>query len=162
MLSETDSKFVFFCHVVIKHQGKGKRIEQMIVRRPNKDTIDQFRSLIGEPVDNLSLDNPLNTDVYKKKLLSGEDVTSFCFFSDSIQQVMFSGYGDGLICAWDVNTLVPGEDDYGSAPMIGHTNKINHLEAVSEIRRVFSCSNDCTLRQWSIESLGVCERIFKF
>ena len=134
----------------------------MIVRRPNKDTIDQFRSLIGEPVDNLSLDNPLNTDVYKKKLLSGEDVTSFCFFSDSIQQVMFSGYGDGLICAWDVNTLVPGEDDYGSAPMIGHTNKINHLEAVSEIRRVFSCSNDCTLRQWSIESLGVCERIFKF
>ena len=134
----------------------------MIVRRPDKDTLDHFRSAIGEPVDDLSSDNPLNTDVYKKKLLNGEDVTSFCFFSDSIHQIMFSGYGDGLICAWDVNTLVPGEDDYESAPMIGHTNKINHLEAVSEICRVFSCSNDCTLRQWSIESLGVCERIFKF
>ena len=75
---------------------------------------------------------------------------------------MFSGYGDGLICCWDVNSFQPNEESPISFPYIGHTNKINHLEAVEEYGKLFSCSNDCTLRQWSLEHHGMCERIFKF
>lgn len=76
---------------------------------------------------------------------------------------MFSGYGDGLICCWDVNKMMqPSEKELPQIPLLGHTNKINHLEAVQDINRLFSCSNDCTLRQWSLENMGVCERIFKF
>jgi len=75
---------------------------------------------------------------------------------------MFSGYGDGLICCWDVNTIQPGEQAPGYIPLLGHTNKINHIEAVNELCKVFSCANDCTVRQWSIETIGVCDRVFKF
>lgn len=76
---------------------------------------------------------------------------------------MFSGYGDGLVCAWDVyRTPQSSESSVPFTPLLGHTNKINHLEAIEKVGKLFSCSNDCTMRQWSTETLGVCERIFKF
>lgn len=75
---------------------------------------------------------------------------------------MFTGYGDGLICCWDVNSLLQSDESPPSFPYIGHTNKINHLEAVDKLGKLFSCANDCTLRQWSLQEHGMCERIFKF
>ena len=75
---------------------------------------------------------------------------------------MFSGYGDGLICVWDINRLQPNDSNSLSIPLLGHTNKINALEAVEPIGKLFSASNDCTMRQWPMDNIGVCERIFKF
>jgi len=43
--------------------------------------------------------------------------------------------------------------------LLGHTNKINHL--TFEVNRLFSASNDCTVRQWNIEK-DECMRIYKF
>lgn len=131
------------------------------MQKPTEDDLYDYHEAYGE-LENFVPDHPLNTKEYKRKLLNQDDVTAFCFFSDNVFQFMFSGYGDGLICCWDINTLQPSENSPASRPLLGHTNKINHLEAVEHIGRVFSCSNDCTLREWSIEQLGICERIFKF
>lgn len=75
---------------------------------------------------------------------------------------MFTGYGDGLICCWDVGSLQVSEEGPRNFPYIGHTNKITALEPCETLGKVFSSSNDCTLRQWSMEQHGMCERIFKF
>lgn len=76
---------------------------------------------------------------------------------------MFSGYGDGLICAWDIGPIYSTDDfEPEMIPMLGHTNKINEIRVVPQYNRIFSASDDCTLRQWSLEEIGVCERIFKF
>ena len=130
------------------------------MQKPNEDDLYHFKEAYGE-IENFVPDHPLNTDSYKRKLLNKDDVTAFCFYSDETT-FMFSGYGDGLICCWDVNTLSPSENAPASIPLLGHTNKINHLEAIEDLGKLFSCSNDCTLRQWSLENLGICERIFKF
>ena len=73
-------------------------------------------------------DHPLNTNFYKKKLMIAGDVTTFCFYTIDDTTLMFSGYGDGLICCWDVASLQPSEENPPSFPYIGHTNKITHLE----------------------------------
>lgn len=70
---------------------------------------------------------------------------------------MFSGYGDGLIC---YRELAGAEQD-NMICLIGHTNKVNHLEAIPDSDTLFSSSNDCTVRQWAVEE-GACERVFKF
>ena len=65
------------------------------------------------------------------------------------------GYEDGLIMCWDMAT---GQIQF---PMIGHTNRVNHLLADEQEDYVYSSANDCTVRQWDIHS-GVCENVFKF
>ena len=65
-----------------------------------------------------------------------------------------TGYEDGLICCYDVSK---GEL---INPLIGHTNRINCI-ITTDNERIFSASNDCTVRSWSISS-GVCENIYKF
>ena len=58
--------------------------------------------------------------------------------------------------------LQDNENSSVAIPLLGHTNKINHLETVEPIGKMFSCSNDCTLRQWPMDNLGICERVFRF
>ena len=128
---------------IIKHQGKGKRIDDVIMQKPNEDDLYHFKEAYGE-LENFCPDHPLNTENYKRKLLNQDDVTAFCFYSDETT-FMFSGYGDGLICCWDVNTMNPSENAPASIPLLGHTNKINHLEAIEDLGKLFSCSNDCAL-----------------
>lgn len=150
---------------VIKHKskgGSGGKIDDIEVAKPTEDELYHFREDSGK-LENLAPDHPINTDAYKKKLQIEGNVTCFAFYNvDEMTQFMFSGYGDGLICCWNVNSLLPSEESPPSYPYIGHTNKINHLEAVEGLNKLFSCSNDCTLRQWSLENHGQCERIFKF
>ena len=146
---------------MIKHQGRGKRIDDIVCRKPTEDDLYHFKESYGE-LENFCPDHPLNTPEYKKKLLIQDDVTAFCFFSDQMTQLMFSGYGDGLICCWEIDKPQPSEKLPCKIPLLGHTNKINHLEPCEAIGRVFSCSNDCTLREWSIEQIGICTRVFKF
>ena len=149
-----------YCLFAVIKQGKGRRIDDIMTEKPSEDDLYHFKEAYGD-MENYCPEHPLNSEAYKKKLQNKDNVTCFCFFTDDTRQLMFSGYGDGLICVWDVNSL-PNEQSVLSIPLLGHSNKINHLEAVEEIGKVFSCSNDCTLRQWPINNLGVCERIFKF
>lgn len=44
-------------------------------------------------------------------------------------------------------------------PLIGHTNRVNHLFAEKD--NVYSSANDCTVRQWHMQT-GVCLNVFKF
>lgn len=52
---------------------------------------------------------------------------------------IFTGYEDGLICSWDMDT------GQLNNPLIGHTNKINHITATDN-DFIFSSANDCTIR----------------
>ena len=86
----------------------------------------------------------------------------FCFALQGKR--MFTGYGDGLIVFWDLASI-SGAGTPQSIPMVGHTNKINHLEISDKIEHIYSCSDDCTLRQWTVDhekQIGVNERVFKF
>ncbi len=132
--------------------------------KPTTDLMYPYVEAAGE-LENYSPAHPLNTEAYKKKQMNQDDITCYAFFMDNQRKLMFSGYGDGLICIWQIESLQPSEFGIPSVPMIGHTNKINAIEIVQGKKKVFSCSNDCTLRQWSIEtkeSYGICEKIFKF
>jgi len=62
--------------------------------------------------------------------MNQEDVTCYAFFMDERRKLMFSGYGDGLICIWEIDSLQPSESSIPSVPMIGHTNKVNAIEVV--------------------------------
>ena len=74
-----DSEYA--CWAVIKHQGKGKRIDDIIMEKPSEDDLYHFREASGE-LENFCPDHPLNTDSYKKKLQNKDVVTSFCFFTN--------------------------------------------------------------------------------
>jgi WD40 repeat protein len=94
----------------------------------------------------------------KKKLLNADEVNCFEFFDEFV----FTGYGDGLICSWHIGQSSVEEIEPDFLPLLGHTNKINQLKASVEVNKLFSCSDDCTLRQWSLDNIGVCDRVFKF
>ncbi len=53
-------------------------------------------------LENYSPAHPLNTEAYKKKQMNQDDVTCYAFFMDERRSKMFTGYGDGLICMWQV------------------------------------------------------------
>jgi hypothetical protein len=40
---------------------------------------------------------------------------------------MFTGYGDGLICCWEILSNGEVNKDIFLKALVGHTNKINHL-----------------------------------
>jgi WD40 repeat protein len=46
-------------------------------------------------------------------------------------------------------------------PLLGHTNRINALVAVEHQQRLFSCSNDCTIRSWNTHK-GYCDMVYQF
>lgn len=139
-------------------QNKRAKTSNFEAVKPDDVELFPYLDEIGG-VEELCPDHPLNTKNFKSKMVQGDNVKCFAFYGD----YMFSGYGDGLICCWNISPELAGEDYKPDAmPMLGHTNKINQILVVPEYQRVFSCSDDCTLRQWSLESVGVCEKIFKF
>ena len=77
--------------------------------------------------------------------------TCLCFAG----HLLFSAYEDGLICCWDIET---GKFRF---PMIGHTNRVNHMLASGDHKYVYSSANDCAVRKWDVLT-GVCDNIFKF
>ena len=89
---------------VIKHHGKGKKIDDIIMSKPTTDLMYQYVEAAGE-LENLSPAHPLNTEAYKKKQMNMDDVTCYAFFMDERRKLMFSGYGDGLICIWQFESL---------------------------------------------------------
>ena len=98
----------------------------------------------------------MNTQKALSKVKGCTDVTAVCF-TGTDQMTVFSGFGDGLICISDVNTN--NSTKYEWRTLIGHTNKINHL--CFEVDHLFSASQDCTVRQWNINT-DTCTRIYKF
>lgn len=97
----------------------------------------------------------------KSRVKKGPKVSSFCFDRDR----MITGYSDGLICIWNNDgELVQNKKEEiipEFVPCMGHTNRINHLMVVPETFTLFSCSNDCTIRQWAMHT-ALCERMYKF
>lgn len=99
---------------------------------------------------------------YSKNEEAMRQVYCFCFN----ENLIYAGYGDGLICCFQKEEKSNEQTDYdGQARMpislIGHTNKVLHLEAVPGTDKLFSCSLDCTVRQWQTSS-AFCERVIKF
>jgi len=70
---------------------------------------------------------------------------------------MLTGYSDGLIVNWKED----GMETPDMEPFLGHTNRINHLMVTPQTMTLFSASNDCTIRQWSLTTT-LTERVYKF
>jgi len=96
----------FLVVINAQKQGNKRGIDDIMTEKPSEDDLYHFKEAYGE-LENYSPEHPLNTEAYKKKLQNAEEVTSFCFYTDEVRQFMFSGYGDGLICVWDYNRIVP-------------------------------------------------------
>ena len=116
------------------------KISSIEIPKPSEEALYDIKEAMGH-IPNYADDNPLNTVSYKKKNDIDDQVFCFCFQGYR----MFSGYGDGLICFWDLqNYKAPGCPPM--LPLIGHTNKVNHIEALESYEKIFSSSDDCTLR----------------
>ena len=78
------------------------------MQKPSEDDLYDHKEAYGK-LENLVPDHPLNTEEYKRKLLNKDDVSAFCLFSmsddDRTIEFMFTGYMDGLICCWDIDSL---------------------------------------------------------
>ena len=74
---------------------------------------------------------------------------SFC------DNMILSGYEDGLIFRWEL------EGGNFGRPMLGHSNRVNYIYADESQMYVFSASNDCTIREWNVQT-GICENVYKF
>jgi len=92
-------------------------------------------------------------EVCKKRVKFGPKVTCFCFSGNN----MLTGYSDGLIVNWKED----GMETPDMEPYLGHTNRINHLMITPQSLTLFSASNDCTIRQWSLTTT-LTERVYKF
>jgi WD40 repeat protein len=74
-----------------------------------------------------------------------------CYFFH--QEKVYTGYEDGLICAWDQTGGI-------LEPLLGHTARINCFEAISKLL-IVSGSNDRTIRKWNTLQ-NTCLTIIKF
>lgn len=124
-----------------------KNLNRLFINRPDDEFLLKYTA---DDLPNYADEHVLNTDKVLKKQREQKNVCCFCFYDDKT----FTGYEDGLICCYDVSK---GEL---INPLIGHTNRINSIVA-TDSERIFSASNDCTIRSWSV-STGVCETIYKF
>ena len=68
---------------------------------------------------------------------AGRFITCYFFHEERV----YTGYEDGLICAWDQAGGV-------LEPLLGHTKRISCFEAISKLL-IVSGSNDKTIRKWN-------------
>ena len=132
--------------LVVRKVEKYQKLGNVILRKPSElDLFPFIENNVDEDEENST--HPLNSKVVKDKLQYGSNVTCYEFFKD----MMFTGFGDGLICCWEIGTYNVEEFKPEFLPLLGHTNKVNQLKVSLEMNRLFSCSDDCTLRQWSLD-----------
>jgi len=124
-----------------------RNLRRLFVNRPEEDFLLKY---VTDDPPNYAEDHVLNTEKALKKQRQNKNVCCFCFFDEKV----FTGYEDGLICCYEV----PGGEVI--TPLIGHTNRVNSI-CSTDSERIYSASNDCTIRSWNISS-GVCENIYKF
>ena len=150
---------------------KEKKISKAIpFGRPTDDRLMKYRNLTDDSLPRFSAKNTVNMreevkkpendgePIYKEGPLQGlpkrmqhDFPTCLCFAG----HLLFSGYEDGLICCWDIET---GKFNF---PMVGHSNRVNHMLASGNHKFVYSSANDCTVRKWDVLT-GVCDNIYKF
>ena len=112
--------------------------------KPSEESLYEFKEIIGE-LKNYSEGHPLNTKKALSEVQSNDQVYCFCFS----EHFIYAGYGDGLICCFQKEEKeVERDPNSQPIPLIGHTNKINAMEALKGSDRLFSASNDCTIREW--------------
>ena len=88
----------------------------------------------------------LNSSGALKRNENNKMVTAFTFMGPKA----YTAYEDGLICCWNV------KEGKLVTPLVGHTNKVTCLIPTNiQAKLLYSCSNDCTIRQWDFES-GLC------
>jgi len=62
-----------------------------------------------------------------------------------LAKTLFAGYEDGIICKYNLRSA----EGKSEGTFVGHKGRINTLLATNE-EKIYSCSNDCTIRIWSI------------
>ena len=97
-----------------------KRINNIIIKKPSEIELFPFLENQGG-VEAPDSDHPLNNKMLKKKMQNADEILCYEFFEDFI----FTGFGDGLICSWQVEAQNVEEIEPDFIPLLGHTNKIN-------------------------------------
>ena len=151
---------------------ENKKISKAIpFARPTDDRLMKYRNMAQDSLPRFSTTNMIDMKeeqkgpavddgnaIYKDGPLQGlpkrmqhDFPTCLCFAG----HLLFAAYEDGLICCWDIET---GKFNF---PMIGHTNRVNHMLASCDHKFVYSSANDCAVRKWDVLT-GVCDNIYKF
>lgn len=112
--------------------------QKIEVERPKENELFKFKDHQMEVI-NYAPEHILNTQNALNRNRDNKYVCCFCFQD----KMIFTGYEDGLICSWDHQSNFV-------APLIGHTNRINCIVSTSDT--IVTASNDCTVRQWKIET----------
>ena len=74
-----------------------------------------------------------------------------CFINKSL----IIGFDDGIICKYSIHVqlfLSQAAEEKPETIFIGHSGRINQL-FVDGDNKLYSCSNDCSIRIWSIAVL---------
>ena len=74
-----------------------RKINSIDIPKPTEEALYEIKEAMGK-IPDYAGDSPLNTESYKRKNDVSDQVFCFCFQGYR----MFSGYGDGLICFWDL------------------------------------------------------------
>ena len=130
----------------VRRTTKLSKTGNVTVRKPDEQELYPFLESSGG-IDELDPYHPLNTEAFKSKMMTKDAITCYEFYDEFV----YSGFGDGLICAWHIGQPQAEDIQPEFYPFLGHTNKVNAIKASPELNRVFSCSDDCTVRQWSLD-----------
>lgn len=96
------SKSSFFLRLKVWRLEKSKILPMIEVLKPTEEELYPFKEKVGKLV-NYAEGHVLNTPQALKKVTGNSQLTAYCFNGSTVIQ-MFSGYGDGLICYWEIDT----------------------------------------------------------
>ena len=96
------SKSSFLLRLKVWRLEKSKILPMIEVLKPTEEELYPFKEKVGKLV-NYAEGHVLNTPQALKKVTGNSQLTAYCFNGSTVIQ-MFSGYGDGLICYWEIDT----------------------------------------------------------
>jgi hypothetical protein len=88
--------------LIVWRLEKSKILPMIEVLKPTEEELYPFKEKVGKLV-NYAEGHVLNTPQALKKVAGNSQLTAYCFNGSTVIQ-MFSGYGDGLICYWEIDT----------------------------------------------------------
>lgn len=80
------------------------------VLKPTEEELYPFKEKVGKLV-NYAEGHVLNTPQALRKVAGSSQLTAYCFSGQTVIQ-MFSGYGDGLICYWEIDSSLLNQQTY--------------------------------------------------
>jgi len=98
------------CKNLVWRLEKSKILPMIEVLKPTEEELYPFKEKVGKLV-NYAEGHVLNTPQALRKVAGSSQLTAYCFSGQTVIQ-MFSGYGDGLICYWEIDSSLLNQQTY--------------------------------------------------